>query len=119
MHLPSTTLSVSGRMTVNSVPRSRCTLSKLSSCRAQAVVAGAAGAATALVQVIYLDDGSIADGIPLERVFVDVETDHTGVVDAGDARAHAAARDAQSGLANLAQAAQLPTAAAARAFLGA
>lgn len=66
-----------------------------------------------------MDDGSIADGIPLERVFVDVETDHTGVVDAGDARAHAAARDAQSGLANLAQAAQFPTAAAARAFLGA
>ena len=69
--------------------------------------------------MIYLDDGSIADGIPLERVFVDVETDHTGVVDAGDARAHAAARDARFGLANLAQAAQLPTAAAARAFLGA
>ena len=87
--------------------------------RITAVVAGAAGAATALVQVIYLDDGSIADGIPLERVFVDVETDHTGVVDAGDARAHAAARDARFGLANLAQAAQLPTAAAARAFLGA
>ena len=62
---------------------------------------------------------ALADGIPLERVFVFIETDHTGVIDAGDTRAHAAARDAQFGLANLAQAAQIPTAAAARAFLGA
>jgi hypothetical protein len=70
-------------MTVNSVPTSRCTLSKLSSCRAQPaspLSSPEPPEATALVQVIYLDEGSIADGIPLERVFVDVETDHTGVV---------------------------------------
>jgi hypothetical protein len=68
-----------------------------------------------LVQLRFLDDDSIGDGIPLERVFIEVECDHTGVVDAGDAQPHAAARDAQDGLAGLAQTAQFPNAAAARA----
>jgi hypothetical protein len=67
------------------------------------------------VQVEYFDDNTIGDGIPLERIFIDVETDHTGIVDIGDAQPHNAARDAQTGLADLAQAAQFPTAAAARA----
>lgn len=68
-----------------------------------------------LVQLRYLDDDSIGNDIPLERVFIEVECDHTGVVDAGDAQPHAAARDAQDGLAGLAQTAQFPNAAAARA----
>ena len=82
--------------------------------RVTAIVGGVANAGP-LVQVEYLDDNSIGDSISLENVFIDVETEHTGVVDAGDAQPHNAARDAQAGLTDLAQAAQFPTAAAARA----
>ena len=80
--------------------------------RISAIVANAG--AGPLVALQYLDDNSVVDGIPLHRIFIEVETDHTAVVDAGVAQPHEAARDAQAGLAGLANATQHTNAAAAR-----
>jgi len=66
------------------------------------------------VQVQYFDDNSIVDGIPLDHVFIDIETDHTGVIDAGLAQAQNIAHDTQAKLAALSHAARCQNAPEAR-----
>jgi hypothetical protein len=66
--------------------------------------------ADALVAVEYLDDiGGLEAGIPLARITIEVEADHTGIIDAP----HTTTEAATASLAGLAAAAQAPNAGAA------